>query len=120
MKSISNDKPKTFEKVNNGSWWYNYHIEAVEVVDPMTEDAKIEYHFERVQVWGTPNDNSVKKAVIADLYTESEEINLQNNYQRFMLGLSDNERYKAEYIEYLKKVDELKKMIDEDLKGHVE
>jgi len=120
MNSISDDKPKTFVKVNNGSWWYNYNIKAVEVTDPETQKTRTEYHFDVVQIWGTPTDDNLKKAVIGAKYTESEEINLQNNFQRYQLDLSDDESFKTDYIAYLKDVDAMKKMVETDLRDHAD
>nr|DAN62642.1 MAG TPA: hypothetical protein [Caudoviricetes sp.] len=119
MRSISNDRPKVFEKVGNGSWYYNFNITKVTVED-QEGGTREEYHFDRVQVWNTSNENSLKKAVISDRYTESEEINLQNNFQRYALGLSKDEKFKSDYIEYLTEIDTLKNMVDADLKDHAD
>lgn len=120
MLSHSNDKPLTFEKVGNGSWYYNYDIHTNEVKEGDTDETRQEYEFQRVQVWGNIDDDKLKKAVIKDKYDESEEINLQNNYQRYVLGLSTDESYKTDYIAYLKEIDTLKTMVDADLKDHAD
>ena len=119
MRSISNDRPKVFEKVGNGSWYYNFNITEVTVED-QESGTRVEFHFDRVQVWNTSDENSLKKAVVSDRYTESEEINLQNNFQRYALGLSKDEKFKSDYIEYLTEIDTLKNMVDADLKDHAD
>lgn len=118
MKSNSNVRPLTFEKVGNGSWWYRYNIQEREVEDPETKEKSVVYDYDEVQVWEKPNDNNLKAAVIADKYTLSEEINLANNYRRFELGMTTDEAKKTGYINYLKDVDALKAMVEKDLVDH--
>lgn len=120
MNTISNVKPKTFVKVGNGSWWYNYNIKVVDVTDPETDQLHTEYHYQSVQVWQQPNDDILKKAVISEKYAESDEINLQNNFNRYQLGLYTDESYKTDYVNYLKDVDAMKAMVDNDLKDHAD
>ena len=115
MKSNSNVRPKTFEKVGNGSWFYNYNVVERTETDPETQEERTVYDYDQVQVWDEPNDNVLKKAVIAEKYTLDEEINLQNNYRRYEFGMSKEISFKNDYINYLKDVDAMKAMVDRDL-----
>lgn len=119
MKSNSNDKPLVFLKLGNGAWHYNYNIEEVEREDENGEKTK-SFDYDTVQVWGTPTNASVKKAVIAEHWDVTQEINFANNYERFKLGLTKDESFRDEYVEYLKKTDEIKKMVDSDFEENKE
>lgn len=115
MKSISDDKPKIFEKVGDGSWWYRFNVQMVTVEDPETGEARTEWHYDECRIFEQPNENNVKAAAIAEVYTVGEEINLQNNFQRFQLGLSKDESFRTKYIEYLQTVDAIKDQVERDL-----
>lgn len=119
MRSNSNDKPLVFLKLGNGAWYYNYNIEEVERENESGEKEK-SFDYDTVQVWGTPTTASVKKAVIAEYWDVTQEINLANNYERFRLGLTKDESFRYDYVEYLKKTDEIKKMVDSDFKENEE
>lgn len=118
MKSSSNVRPSTFEKVGNGSWFYNYHIVERTERDPESGEERTVFDYDQIQVWEKPNDDVLKEAVIANKYTLEEEINLQNNYRRFELKMSKVKSFETDYIEYLKDVDALKQMVDQDLVEH--
>lgn len=118
MKSNSNVRPSTFEKVGNGSWFYNYNIVGRTKKNPESDEERIMYEYDQVQVWEKPNDNVLKQAVIANKYTLDEEINLQNNYRRYELKMSKDKSFETNYIDYLNDVDALKAMVDKDLAEH--
>ena len=118
MKSNSNVRPSTFEKVGNGSWFYNYNIVERTEKDPESGEERVVYEYDQVQVWEKPNDNVLKQAVIANKYTLDEEINLQNNYRRYELKMSKDKSFETNYIDYLKDVDALKAMVEKDLVEH--
>lgn len=119
MRSHSDVKPTVFEDLGNGSWHYNYNIIEVDVqpADIQQEESEapqIGYEYDTVQIWGTPTTDSIKKAVIAEHWDVTQEINLANNYERFRFGLTKDESFRDDYVEYLKKTDEIKKMVDSD------
>ena len=115
MKSISDDKPKIFEKVGDGSWWYRFNVQKVTVEDPETHKTREEWHYDECRIFAQPNENNVKSAAISEMFSVSEEINLQNNFQRFVLGLSSDESFRTKYIEYLQTVDAIKDQVERDL-----
>ena len=108
MKSSSNIKPPTFDKVGDGSWFYHYNVEEVEGEDGVT------YKYEKVRVWSI-DDNTLKDAVIRDRCTIGQEANIINNYNRFVLGLVDDESFKTMYIDYLNEITAIKAMVNNDL-----
>lgn len=113
MKSSSNIKPKTFDAVGDGSWFYHYNVVDVDVVD-VNGDKSIIYKYEEVRVWSI-DDNTLKDAVIRDRYTIGQEANIINNYNRFVLGLVDDESFKTRYIDYLNEITAIKAMVNNDL-----
>lgn len=118
MKSISDDKPKIFEKVGDGSWWYRFNVEKVTVEDPETHQTRDEWHYDECRIYEQPNDDNVKSAAIAEIFTVSEEINLHNNFERVQLGLSEDETFRQKYIDYLRTVDGIKRQVEQDLEEY--
>lgn len=122
MKSNSNIKPKVFENLGNGAWYFNYNIEETSRTN---EDGshEVAYDYEQVKVWGLPTKGAVIKLVIADNYSIEQEIDLSNDYTRFTLGISSDPSLKVKYIDYLNDVDAIKAMVADSFevnKGDIE
>ena len=111
MKSSSNIRPNVFDKVGDGTWFYNYNI-----VEINTAEGTI-YNYDQVRVKSI-DDNTLKVAVIREKYTSSQEANLINNCRRYDLKLSTDVALKNRYIDYLRDVDEMKAMVDGDIINH--
>ena len=111
MKSSSNIRPNVFDKVGDGTWFYNYNI-----VELNTADGTI-YNYDKVRVKSI-DDNTLKEVVIREKYTASQEANLINNCRRYDMKLSADIALKNKYIDYLRDVDAIKAMIENDLVNH--
>jgi len=113
MVTTSMNKPFVFMNLGNGAWHYNYNFRESEIMND--EDRSIQsWKYETVLVWGRPTPAMVKKTVIAEKWDITEEINLQNGFERYKLGLTDDEAMSYKYIDYLKEVDRIKEMVDSD------
>lgn len=120
MKSISDDKPNVFQNLGNGSWFYNYNFKEIDQpkeVDQEDVPTKKAWECDSVLLWGTPNRKDTKKAVIANIWDVTQEIDLANDNKRFELGISKDKSLQDNYIAYLNKVEEIKQMVDSDFEN---
>lgn len=113
MRSNSNDKPLVFDNLQNGAWHYNHNITEVDKTDENGESSK-SYDYDQVKVWGVPTRKEVTKAVIAEKWDVTQEIDLANDNKRFELGLSDDVTLRDKYIAYLNEIDAIKSMVEQD------
>lgn len=124
MKSNFSDRPPILQDLGDGSYYYHYNITEVDVQpaalsDETPADAEPRKAFEcdTVQIWGVPNFDKCVKAVLRDRRDETEEFNLINKYNAFVLGLAtgvEGEAGKAEYQAYLAEVIAVKAMVRAD------
>lgn len=121
MKSNSDVRPPIIQDLGNGSYYYNYNIHEVRVPAEPTEgeepEEKTVFEYEAVLVWGIPNYKKCVKAILRDRRDESEEFSLINKYNAVVLGLSDDEDDKEEYLAYLSEVLSVKAMVKADLQA---
>lgn len=120
MKSNSDVRPPCLLDLGNGSWHYNYNITEVETPaeqgdETADETVRISYDYDTVLIWGTPNEDKCIKAVLRDRRDETEEFNLINKYNSFVVGISTDESDKTEYEDYLREVSSVKAMVYTDL-----
>jgi hypothetical protein len=117
MKSNSITKPPVFEKLGNGAWYYNYNITENTKKDESGNETT-SFDYDQVKVFGTPTAGVIKKLVIAETWDITQEIDLQNNAERFRLSLSEDESLQSNYIDYLNKVDTIKAMVEADFTNY--
>lgn len=123
MKSNSDVRPPCLLDLGNGSWHYNYNITEVETPAEPTEQGddtaepavRVSYNYDTVLIWGAPNADKCIKAVLRDRRDETEEFNLINKYNSFVVGISTDENDKTEYEDYLREVSSVKAMVYSDL-----
>ena len=114
MKSNSDVKPPKFLDLGDGSWHYNYNVKEVEVE---SEDGttKTIYEYDTVHIWGNPAYMKLVRIVIAESFSIEDEIELVRNYNAFVLKYSNDANDKLCYLDYMKKVQEIKDMVKQDL-----
>lgn len=113
MRSNSNDKPLVFDNLQNGAWHYNHNIVEVQKTDENGE-VQTSFDYNQVKVWGVPTQREIIKAVIAEKWDVTQEIDLSNDNKRFELGLSDDVTLRDKYIAYLNEIDAIKSMVEQD------
>lgn len=113
MKSNSLTRPPVFEALGNGAYYYNYNIVENQITDENGE-VQTSFDYDQVKVWGTPTKKEVIKAVIADRWDITQEIDLANDNKRFELGLSDDVALQGNYVQYLNEIDAIKQMVESD------
>lgn len=119
MKSNSKDSPLVFDNLQNGAWHYNHNIVEVQKTDENGE-VRTSFDYDQVKVWGVPTQREVIKAVIAEKWDVTQEIDLANDNKRFELGLSDDVTLRDKYIAYLNEVAAIKTMVESDFSSYAD
>ena len=119
MKSNSKDSPLVFDNLQNGAWHYNHNIIEVQKTDENGE-VQTSFDYDQVKVWGVPTQREIIKAVIAEKWDVTQEIDLANNNKRFELGLSDDVTLRDKYIAYLNEVAAIKTMVESDFSSYAD
>lgn len=119
MKSNSKDSPLVFDNLQNGAWHYNHNIVEVQNTDENGE-VQTSFDYDQVKVWGVPTQREIIKAVIAEKWDVTQEIDLANDNKRFELGLSDDVTLRDKYIAYLNEVAAIKTMVESDFSSYAD
>ena len=104
-------KPSFLEKRGNKTL---VRLNIKEVFDKSedTESEKlIGYSCYEVFVVEEPTKDNIKRAIMKDIYPYSE-TELINNYQAYKMGITTDENAEKLYVDYLKVLNELDKMIN--------
>lgn len=117
MKSNSDIRPETFINLGDGSWQYNFNVREIQVpVEGGTEgETRTAYEYESVIVWGYLTFDKCVKAVLRDRRDETQEFNLVNRYNAYVLGVSEDEADRNDYIAYLREVKDVKAQVERDI-----
>lgn len=117
MKSNSDIRPETFINLGDGSWQYNFNVQEREVPVEGGEEGETRtvYDYESVIVWGYPTFDKCVKAVLRDRRDETQEFNLVNRYNAYVLGVSEDEADRNDYIAYLREVKDVKAQVERDI-----
>lgn len=118
MKSFSHNRPDTFQKVGDGSHYYNYGIKQTERPREDEQEPAQEFEYQSVRIYGELTAENILKAVLRDRRTEAEEIDLLNRYNSYVLGISDNEADLTDYQAYLQEIKQTKEMVQVDLDAY--
>ncbi len=114
----SNIKPNKFFNLGTGYWYYNYDIQkrqtTVQGTDEETPHEESVYSYIQVRIAGRPDYKKCVESIIREHITSSQEFDLINSYNRYSLGLENSDSIKTDYMEYLKKLQEIKTNIKKD------
>lgn len=124
MKTYSDNKPKVFEPIGDGSFRYNYNIKEIEVdkfdiIDNENETniKQTQWEYDNVIIYLPIDKDKITKIVIANTWNIDYENKLINDYNEISLGnLTEEEIDKRtnNYITFLQERKRLKEMIDND------
>ncbi len=115
----ANTYPQTIQKLGNGSYYYNYDIQEVEVEvskegSELGTEIETQYSFIQVYLTGQPNYKDCVKAIIRAFIKIDEEFDLINSYNSYTQQLSSDESVVEEYNEYLTLLSQIKTKVKED------
>ena len=130
MKTHSDNKPKVFETVGDGSFRYNYNIKEIEVDrfdiiedEYETNIKQTQWECDNVIVYPPIDKDKITRAVIANTWDSNYENKLINDYNAISLGVINeqeaNEKLER-YREFLYQKKELKEMITQDYQNYWE
>lgn len=122
MKTYSDNKPKVFEPIGDGSYRYNYNIKVIEVnrldiIDNKSIVKQTQWEYDSVIIYLPINKDKITRAVITNTWNSDYENKLINDYNEISLGnLTEEEIDKRtnKYIAFLQERKRLKEMIDND------
>lgn len=113
----STESPQTIQKLGNGTYYYNYDIQPVEV-NNLTEEGELEnttqYSFIQVHLSGQPNYKDCVKAIIRAFLTIDEEFDLINSYNSYIQNLMEDSSAQSKYEQYLNLLLQIKQKVKTD------
>lgn len=117
MKSNSDERPATFQRVAPNKYRYNYDITEVEREDEEGGKTvtKTSYDYSFVEFYGKPNYSTIVKLILREEKDETQEFELVNNYNAFMEEITSDEKAVAEYKEWMQRVIAVKAMVRSDI-----
>lgn len=128
MKTYSDDKPKVFEPVGDGSYRYNYNIKEIELDrfdiinnENETDIKQTQWEYDNVIIYPPIDKDKITRAVITNTWDSDYENKLINDYNAISLGVFNeqeaNEKLER-YREFLNQRKELKEMITQDYQNY--
>ncbi len=82
--------------------------------DPETEETIISYDYYEVRLYNTPTSAAITEAVIAAMWSPSDEKKLINDYNAVVNGILEDDGYIEAYTDFLSQRKALKEQIAED------
>lgn len=110
MKSVSNNRPDAVLDLGNGKYHFNYNIS-----EGINEEKNPVFEYDTIEIREAPTYENIVKAIIRNSVSETEEFALVNKYQKFALGISEDESDKSNYVQFLTMVDTIKDIVKQTL-----
>ena len=120
MKSFSNNRPDTIQEIGDGSHYYNYGITERPAQENLEEGAPLQpvFEYESVRIFGELTLDNITNSVLRERRNETDELNLLNRYNSYVLGISNNESDLTDYQVYLQEIQQTRTMIQTDLDAY--
>lgn len=117
MKSSSNNRPATIERVAPNRYRYNYNVRQSERTEQVGEETITEtvYDYDFVEFGGQPDRATIVKLILREEKDETQEFQLVNRYNAVMLDIEDDETAIDDYKAWLQRVAEVKAFVAADL-----
>lgn len=113
MKSLSITVPPALQPVGDGSYFYNFNIEEIEVPPPGgAGEPTVQYQCDQVRVYKSLTKNNILEAVIAAKWPDSVEKKLINDYNAVQLEVINDDGHIDAYKAFLEERAALKDEID--------
>ena len=120
MKSFSNNRPDTIQEIGDGSHYYNYGITELPAQENLEEGAPMQpvFEYESVRIFGELTLDNITNSVLRERRNETDELNLLNRYNSYVLGISNNESDLTDYQVYLQEIQQTRSMIQADIDAY--
>ncbi len=103
MKAFYDLQPSALEYDNDGTFLFRWNIESYQ-----DEEENTKWKCEEIRAHGTPDPDTIKRAMIKEHLDQDKELSIINKYYSHILQITDDEeavtRY-TEYLNFLKNVD---------------
>lgn len=111
----TNVHPQTFQKLGDGTYYYNYDVKELLVNSSELEDTvETWYNFIQVLLRGQPDYKKCVQAIIRQYISLEDELSLVNRYNKYLLGLNTDIDAYNDYLEYINLVSEIQTKIKAD------
>ena len=115
----SNDKPQVWSAVGNGSYFYRFNINEIEVpAQTEGEEPTKAWQYNEVVVWGPVTSDVVTKAVMNYIWSKDVEQKYINDYNAAVLGILDSSYIDA-YKDFMVQRKTIKEQIDKDYNEYI-
>lgn len=117
MQAFYDYKPKKFESIGNGSYFYRWNIQEFTVQHELNDENITQWKCDEVIIWEPLNSNKITEKVINEIWNENYEQKLVNDFNAAKLGLYSEEVANSKiqsYQNFLQQRDEIKAIIDND------
>ena len=115
----SNDKPSVWSDVGNGSYFYRFNINEIEVpAQTEGEEPTKAWQYNEVVVWGPVTSDVVTKAVMNYIWPKDVEQKYINDYNAAVLGILDSSYIDA-YKDFMVQRKAIKEQIDKDYNEYI-
>ena len=109
---LEHGKPSVFEQDNDGSNLYRYNIEPeMGIPDGQTEEIQVGWQCREIRIWDKPTKANLKKSIIRSIVDESAEFDIENSYNKHVLGIKLDTTAVDNYKEYLQFTEDLDTML---------
>lgn len=113
-KSIYDSKPIAIEKIGNGSFFYRWGIEEVQITRHTDSDlVDTKWRCYEVVVWEPISTNKITEVVIEAIWGNGVEEKYLNDYNAAQMGILDSS-YIDKYKQFLQDRKTIKEQIDTD------
>ena len=102
--------PNAITNLKDGTFYFNFNINVIERED-IDGNKKNVYKFNYIHITGRPSYPLCVKSLIRAFISESEEFDIINSYNKYNLGLTDDKANLDKYVEYLQKIEDIKKIV---------
>ena len=109
--SYYDSKPLTYEAIGNGSYFYRWNIQEVEI-NNIEDIVEPKWSCYEVVIWNTVTKDKITEAVINTIWGNGIEEKMLNDYNASQLGILD-ESYINKYKQFLMD----RKKIKDDIKA---
>lgn len=107
---FGNQRPNSITRLINNKYIYCYDIKSEPDVEDENGNIIKQYSWIQLELFGLPNYKDCVKAVIRHFYTQEEEFDLINSYNKSIINSEPDEDYKN----YLNLLSEIKENVHND------